>query len=146
MSAGASFSAAIAALAVTPPAVTAISTAAAAPCSNTALIASPRFRLRLPDHHSSFARSRPQKNLGACLTGILSRNSSRLAVIDAIRPHVGRRGHAVGHVEEAGDRGDVPNVAVAEPGPAQRLAIVAFDQPRLGGELHREVEHGALAL
>src|SRR5215470_20295031 len=69
---------------------------------------------------------------------------SRLPVINAVRPHVGRRGEAVGHVVEGGDRGDVPDVAVGEAGAAQRLAVRLLDLPGPRRELDREVEHGAL--
>ena len=69
-----------------------------------------------------------------------------LPMIHAVRPHVGGGGDAVGHVEEAGDGGDVPDVAVGKAGAAQPRAILLLDQPRLGGELDGEVEHGALAL
>ena len=67
-------------------------------------------------------------------------------MIHAVRPHVGGRGDAVAHVVEARDRGDVPDVALAEARLAQRLAICLLDRPGLGGELGREIEHGALAL
>src|SRR5262249_2229228 len=44
------------------------------------------------------------------------------------------------------DRGDVPDVTIVEAGAAQTLAILLLDLPRLARELHREVQHGALAL
>src|SRR5580658_3439531 len=44
--------------------------------------------------------------------------SSGLAVIDAVRPHVGRGCNAIRHVEEAGDGGDVPDVALGKAGAA----------------------------
>ncbi len=69
-----------------------------------------------------------------------------LLVIHAVRPHVGGGGDAVGHVEEAGDGGDIPDVAVGKAGAAHALAILLLDQPRLGGELDGKIEHGALPL
>src|SRR5579862_3392291 len=36
----------------------------------------------------------------------------RLTVINAVRPHVASERHAVRHVEEARDRGDVPDIAI----------------------------------
>src|SRR3979411_2102562 len=70
---------------------------------------------------------------------------SRLPVIDAVRPHVGRRGETVGHVVEGGDRGDVPDVAIGEARAPQLLAVLRLDLPGRSGELHREIEHRALA-
>src|ERR1051325_4480193 len=70
----------------------------------------------------------------------------RPAVIGRVRPHVSRAGDAVRHVEEAGDRGNVPDVAIGESGAAQALAVVFLHAPRRGGEFHRKIEHGALAL
>src|SRR5215470_3087334 len=71
---------------------------------------------------------------------------SRLPVINAVRPHVGRRGEAVGHVVEGGDRGDVPDVTIAEADAAQRGAVLLLDLPRLDRQLDRKIEHRALAL
>ena len=44
-----------------------------------------------------------------------------------IWPHVGRRSQPVGHIEEAGDGGDVPDVAVAEACRAAAFAVFLFD-------------------
>ena len=63
-------------------------------------------------------------------TGREPAGSSRLRVIVGVGLHRGGRGDAVGHVEEAGDRGDVPDVAVGEAGGAQRLAVVLGDARR----------------
>ena len=41
--------------------------------------------------------------------------SPALPVIDAVRPHIGGGCHAIRHVEEAGDGGNVPNIAIAKP-------------------------------
>jgi hypothetical protein len=70
---------------------------------------------------------------------------SRKPVIGRVRPHVGRRRHAVCHVEEGGNRRNIPNVAIAEAGATQPFAIGFLDGPRLRGELDREIEHRALA-
>src|ERR1700693_3184829 len=66
---------------------------------------------------------------------------TRLAVIDRVRPHIGGGGDAVRHVEEAGHRRNVPDIAVGKSGAAQPLAIGFFHAPGRGGELDREVEH-----
>ena len=63
-----------------------------------------------------------------------------------VRAHVGGRGDAVRHVEEADDGRNVPDVARAETGAAQALAVAFFDGPRLRRQFDREVEHGALTL
>src|SRR5712691_2892194 len=68
----------------------------------------------------------------------------RLAVIDAVRPHVGRGRDPVRHVEEAGDRRNVPDVAVGKFGLAKAFAVRFRDLPGLGGQLFGEIEHGAL--
>jgi AhpD family alkylhydroperoxidase len=49
------------------------------------------------------------------------RPSSRLAVIDAVWPHVGRGCDPVRHIEKAGNGGDVPDIA-RSPKPARRKA------------------------
>src|ERR1043166_2176331 len=77
---------------------------------------------------------------------VSSRSLSRLPMIDAVRPHVGRRGEAVGHVVEGGDRGDVPDVAVGEAGAAQRLGVRLLALPGPRRELDRECDHAARAL
>src|SRR6266511_3923653 len=64
--------------------------------------------------------------------------SPPLPVIHAVRPHVGGRGDAVRHVEEAGDGGNVPDVAVGKTGAAQQHAVGLVHGPWLGGELHGE--------
>src|SRR5215472_7775957 len=66
-------------------------------------------------------------------------------MVDRIRPHVRGARDPVRHVEEARDRGDVPDVARREPGLAQRRAVRLLDRPRFGRELDGEIEHGALA-
>src|SRR3954454_14820207 len=71
---------------------------------------------------------------------------ARLAVIGRVRPHVGRAGDTGRHVEEAGERGNIPDVAVGEAGAAQRRAVASFHAPRCGREFYREIEHGALTL
>src|SRR5262245_2767081 len=47
-------------------------------------------------------------------------------VVLAIGTHVGRRRHPVGHVIESGHGRDVPDVAIAEAGLAQRLPVGLF--------------------
>src|SRR5262245_26798392 len=71
---------------------------------------------------------------------------ARLAVIGAVRPHVGRRCKPIRHVVEGRDGSDVPDVAIGEADATQALAVLLFDFPRLRRELDREIEHGALAL
>src|SRR5437762_11863912 len=61
--------------------------------------------------------------------------STGLRMVDLIGSHVGRRRHAVRHIEEGGDRRNVPDVAIGEAGLAQARAIVVLDRPRLGREL-----------
>src|SRR5262249_48153261 len=87
-------------------------------------------------------RTRPGMTSQSCLTECPV--SPRHRVIHAVRPHVGRARHTIAHVEEACHRGDVPDVARGEAGAAKLVAIFLLDRPRLGGELDREVEHGAL--
>src|SRR5262249_57232843 len=71
---------------------------------------------------------------------------ARVAVIGAVRPHVGRRCKPIRHVVEGRDGSDVPDVAIGETDTTQTLAVLLFDFPRLDRELDREIEHGALAL
>src|SRR5665213_3175062 len=73
-------------------------------------------------------------------------NLARVAVIDRVRPHVGGGSDAVRHVEEAGDRRNVPDIAVEKSGAPQPLAVSFLHARRRSGELDREVEHGALSL
>src|SRR6185437_3843406 len=69
----------------------------------------------------------------------------RLPVVRAVWPHVGGGGHTIRHVEKAGDRRNVPDVAVGEADAPQPLAVAFLDAPGRSGELDREVEHGTLA-
>ncbi len=71
---------------------------------------------------------------------------TRHGVIDAVRPHVGRGRNAVRHVEESGNRRDVPDVAFGKSGAPQPLAVAVFHRPWLACQLDRKVEHRALAL
>ena len=50
----------------------------------------------------------------AALGRIDVENSPCLPVIHGVRPHVGGRRHAVAHVVEARDRGNIPDVAFGE--------------------------------
>src|SRR5947209_3861844 len=75
---------------------------------------------------------------------IASGRLSPLPVINRVRAHVGRARDAVRHVEEARDRRDVPDVPIGEADAAQALAVFLLDRPRLVGDLHGEIEHGAL--
>src|SRR5262249_47467041 len=70
---------------------------------------------------------------------------ARLAMIGAVRPHVGRRCKPIRHVVEGCDGSDVPDVAIGEADATQALAVLLFNFPRLDRELDREIEHGALA-
>src|SRR6516225_7290326 len=75
----------------------------------------------------------------------IDRRSTRLTMIDAVRPHIGRGGDAVGHIEKSGDGGDVPNVAIGKSGAAQARAILLLHEPRLAGEFDGKIEHSTLA-
>src|ERR1700694_1290752 len=65
------------------------------------------------------------------------------AIVFGVGLHVGGARHAVRHGEEAGHRGDVPDVAGGEAAATQRRAVGFLDCPRLDRELPGEVEHGA---
>src|SRR5580693_6634956 len=111
MSAGAILSAA-----ATPVAVSSTTRiAAVTPRPIIACIVSPRF---VYDRACMIGRS-----VRAVRRKIYRKTLSGLAVVNAVRPHVGGGRHPVRHVEEAGHRGDVPDVAVAEAYAAQRIAI-----------------------
>src|SRR5260370_3950839 len=107
-----------------------------------------RVRFAPKSGHSAIARVyeyTPQPP--AAVIGELSAGGlARLAVIGAVRPHVGRRCKPIGHVVEGRDGSDVPDVAIGEARATQALAVFLFDFPRLGRELDREIEHGASAL
>ena len=62
-----------------------------------------------------------------------------------IGPYVGSRCHAVRHVVEAGDGGDVPDVAIAEPRLAQRFPVRFLDLVGRLREPGRKIEHRLLA-
>jgi len=77
---------------------------------------------------------------------IMTAKTRTQCVIVAVPTHVDRRGQSVGHVVKGGHRGDVPDVAVVEAGAPETLAVLFLDFPRIGGELHREIQHRTLAL
>src|SRR6202011_3445659 len=54
----------------------------------------------------------------------------RLAVINAVGPHIDRRRDPVGHVVEGCNRGDVPDVAIGKACAPQPLAVLLLDFPR----------------
>src|SRR5260370_16837368 len=56
---------------------------------------------------------------------------ARLAVIGAVRPHVGRRCEPIGHVVEGRDGSDVPDVAIGQAGATQPLPVFLFAFPPL---------------
>src|SRR5690606_18335448 len=62
---------------------------------------------------------------------------------------VGRRAsemhQAIAHAEEGGDRADVPDRLVVEAVSAQRLEVGVLDLAAAGRQLHREIQHRALA-
>lgn len=63
-----------------------------------------------------------------------------------VRSHVRELGHPVREIEEGGDGADVPDFAPSEPVGLQLREVLGFDAPGSLGQLHREIQHGAVTV